>query len=322
MLVSITYPEILGASAPKTNSGAFKSKGWEVSLTWRDKIGELSYNVGAAVWDSRGEVTKMEGAENIGRGLNTSPIEGYPLNSLWVYQTDGIFDNEADILAYYENFGFDGGDQTTTKPGSILPAYRSANRLVPGTVNRVDVTEDGLINQDDLVFHGDANPHYAYSLSLGLEYKGFDFYAFFQGVGQQYIQRVGTLGQPLAKWWRNQNAVWQTDLTWRADNTDAELPMVFYNGSRKNWNYNHPNDINIINASYIRAKVMSLGYTLPQDLSMKAGLERVRISATGNDLFVISNILDGLDPEHDRNGGNGQLYPYNSSLIFSLELTF
>ncbi|WP_347840815.1 TonB-dependent receptor [uncultured Draconibacterium sp.] len=323
MLVSITYPEILGASAPKTNSGAFESKGWEISLNWRDKIGELSYQVGAALWDSKGEVTHMEGAETIGRGLNTSPIEGYPLNSIWVYKTDGIFDNEADILAYYEKYGFDGGDQTTTKPGSILPAYRSANRLVPGTVNRVDVSDDGLINQDDLVYHGDANPHYSYSFNIGLQYKGFDFYAFFQGVGQQYIQRNGTLAYPFRSWWMNQNSVFASgDLTWSPENTGAELPMMFYNGSRKNWNYGHPNDINIINASYLRAKVISLGYTIPKEITSKAGMDKVRFSVTGNDLFTISNVYDGLDPEHGRNAHNGQNYPYNSSLMFSLELTF
>ncbi|WP_297089384.1 SusC/RagA family TonB-linked outer membrane protein [uncultured Draconibacterium sp.] len=323
MLVSITYPEILGASAPKTNSGAFESKGWEISLNWRDKIGELSYQVGAALWDSKGEVTHMEGAETIGRGLNTSPIEGYPLNSIWVYKTDGIFDNEADILAYYEKYGFDGGDQTTTKPGSILPAYRSANRLVPGTVNRVDVSDDGLINQDDLVFHGDANPHYAFSFNFGLQYKGFDFSAFFQGVGQQYIQRNGTLAYPFRSWWMNQNSVYASgDLTWSPENTGAELPMIFYNGSRKNWNYGHPNDLNIINARYIRAKVISLGYTIPQTITTKAGMDRVRVSVTGNDLFTISNVKDGLDPEHGRNAHNGNQYPYNSALMFSLELTF
>lgn len=321
MLVSITYPEILGASAPKTNSGAFQSKGWEISVNWRDKIGEVSYNVGAALWDSKGEVTSMEGAETIANGLNTSPIEGYPLQSLWVYKTNGIFDNETDILAYYEKFGFDGGDQTTTKPGSILPAYRSTNRLVPGTVNRIDVSEDGLINTDDLSFYGDANPHYSYSLSLGLQYKGFDFNAFFQGVGQQYILRTGTLAFPLRTWYRNQNPTFIGN-TWTPENTGADNPMIFYNGSRKNWNYGQPNDVNIINGRYVRAKVLSLGYTLPSELTQKAKMDRVRFSVTGNDLFVISNINDGLDPEHDRNGSNGNNYPYNSSVIFSLEVGF
>ena len=69
-------------------------------------------------------------------------------------------------------------------------------------------------------------------------------------------------------------------------------------------------------------KVISIGYTLPGDLTTKAGLERVRISATGNDLFTISNVKDGLDPEHPTNAHNGDNYPYNSSVMFSLELTF
>ena len=326
MLVSITYPEILGASAPKTNSGAFTTKGYELSLNWRDRIGDLTYNIGLSYWDSESEITRMEGAETIKRGLNNT-VEGYPLQSLFVYETDGILETEEEVYDYYEKYGFgsnDAGelDETMTKAGSDVPAYRSPNRLVPGCVIRVDQNGDGLINEsDDLVFHGDANPHHNFGISLGLEYKGFDFYAFFQGVGQQYILRTGTLAWPFSKWWRNQNAVW-LDNTWTPDNQDADWPMAFYNGSRKNWNYARPNDVNVINARYMRAKVLTLGYTLPSDMLQRINVDRVRLSVTANDLFVISNVNDGLDPEHDKNGTNGSLYPYSYTLVFSLQVGF
>ena len=105
MLISITYPEILGASAPKTNSGDFNTKGWELALNWRDQVGEITYNVGFTLWDSKTEVTRMEGANVITHGINgpmkskTTVVEGQPLNVIYAYKTDGIFQNEQEVLA-------------------------------------------------------------------------------------------------------------------------------------------------------------------------------------------------------------------------------
>ncbi|MDW7691166.1 TonB-dependent receptor [Flammeovirgaceae bacterium SG7u.111] len=321
MLVNITYPQVLGATAPKTNSGDFKTKGWELALNWKDKIGEVSYNAGLMFWDNRSEVTRMEGATAIVKGLNTI-VEGKPLNALYTYVTDGILTTEEEVEAYYNMYGFaDTDDQTVMKDGTVLPAYRSPNRLVPGTVKRVDVNGDGIINEDDLEYYGDANPHYSFGIRLGAEWKGFDFSAFFQGVGEQNILRTGALAYPFRSWWTNQNSAFLGN-TWNENNQDAEWPATYYNGTRKNWNYGHPNDINVVNASYMRAKVISLGYTLPQELLNKAKIDRVRLSVTGNDLFVISNVKDGMDPEMVTSANQGDTVPYSKSVIFGLEITF
>ncbi|CAZ97579.1 SusC/RagA family TonB-linked outer membrane protein [Zobellia galactanivorans] len=328
MLIPITYPQILGASAPKTNSGDFKTNGWEIALNWRDQIGELKYNIGVMAWDSESEVTRMEGATAIKLGVNKSSgsdaniIEGKPLNAIYTYKTDGYLQTEEQVLNYYNQYGFvDPANQLEMKPGTVLPNYRSADRLVPGTVNRIDVNEDGVINEDDLVYFGDANPHKSYGINLGLEYKGFDFSAFFQGVGKQNIVREGALAYPFRSWWTNQNSAF-LGTTWTEDNPNAENPASFYNGQRKNWNYGHINDINVIKASYLRAKVLTLGYSLPQDVLAKSGLERVRLSVTGNDLFVISNVKDGMDPEMGSSANQGNTVPYTSTVLLGLEVTF
>ncbi|SHJ04435.1 SusC/RagA family TonB-linked outer membrane protein [Pseudozobellia thermophila] len=321
MLIPITYPQVLGASAPKTNSGDFKTNGWEVSLNWRDQVGELNYNFGVMVWDSESEVTRMEGATAIALGVN-DPIEGKPLNAIYTYKTDGYLQTEEEVLAYYNQYGFvDPSNQLEMKPGTVLPNYRSADRLVPGTVNRIDVSGDGLINEDDLVYFGDANPHMSYGINLGLEYKGFDFSAFFQGVGKQNIVREGALAYPFRSWWTNQNPSF-LGKTWTEDTPNAAYPASFYNGQRKNWNYGHINDINVIKASYLRAKVLTLGYSLPQDVLAQSGLERVRLSVTGNDLFVISNVKDGMDPEMGSSANQGNTVPYTSTVLLGIEVTF
>ncbi len=321
MLIPIQYPDILGAQAPPTNSGDFTADGYEISVNWRDKIGDLKYNVGVNLWDSQSEVTRFDGAEAIARGLNTV-VEGKPLNSLYTYQTDGVLSTEEEVLAYYNQYGFvDPTDQTGMKPGTVLPPYRSADRLVPGAVRRVDVNGDGLINEDDLVFQGDANPHKSYSFNIGLEYKGFDFSAFFQGVGEQNILRTGALAYPFANWWRNQNNAYLGN-TWTVDNQDAEFPAIYYNPARKTWNYGHPNDVNVVKARYLRAKVLSLGYSLQQPILDRLGINRMRVSLTGNDLFVFSNVKDGLDPENGASATQGNALPFTSTLILGLEVTF
>ncbi|MRT93760.1 SusC/RagA family TonB-linked outer membrane protein [Ancylomarina sp. 16SWW S1-10-2] len=321
MLISITYPQVLGATAPKTNSGDFNTHGWEVSLKWRDQIGDFKYNVGLSMWDSKSEVTHMEGAQTIADGVNKT-IEGKPLNAIYAYKTDGLFQNEAEVLSYYDKYGFaDASDQLTSKSGSDLPNYRSKDRLAPGSYRKVDENGDGKINTDDLYYFGDANPHYNFGINLGLKWKSFDFSAFFQGVGQQYIVRTGTLAYPFRAWWMNQNNTW-TGETWTTENTGADYPAISNNGKRKTWNYGTTNDNNVINAWYMRAKVISLGYTLPTEVLQNMGVERLRVSVTGNDIFTFSNVKDGLDPENGSSAHGGDVDPFSSSLIFSLQVTF
>ncbi len=322
MLISVTYPEILGASAPKTNSGDFVNKGWEVELKWRDKIGEVDYNVGLSMWDSKGEVTRKEGAQSYSYGINDNAIEGKPLNAIYTYETDGLLQNEDEVLAYYEEVGFaDPSDISTLATGTIIPSYTSSNRLIPGSVRRVDVNEDGIINTDDLTYYGDANPHYSFGINLGARYRNFDFSAFFQGVGRQYIVRSGALAYPFAKWWMGQNETW-LEKTWTPENTGSELPIIGYNTSRRTWNYAQTNDINVMKAAYLRAKVITVGYTLPKSILDQVGIDRLRLSVTGNDLFTISNVNDGLDPEHGEDATNGDALAFQSALIFSIQATF
>lgn len=322
MLVSITYPEVLGASAPKTNSGDFTNNGWEVELKWRDKIGEVDYNVGFSIWDSKGEVTRMEGAESISYGINDNPIEGKPLNAIYTYKTDGLFQNETEVLEYYNEVGFsDPSDISSLKTGTKVPTYTSSNRLIPGSVRRLDTSEDGIISTDDLTYYGDANPHYSFGINLGARWKNFDFSAFFQGVGQQYIVRSGTLAYPFRAWWMAQNNTW-LNKTWTPENTNSDLPILGYNTTRKAWNYSQTNDINVINARYMRAKVITVGYTLPKSMMDQVGIDRLRLSVTGNDLFCISNVTDGLDPEHGEDAHNGDALGFQTALIFSIQATF
>ena len=87
MLISMTYPSTIGASAPKSNSGNFKANGWELMLNWNDKIGkDFTYNIGFTLADAKTEITEYNGAVAISNGVNNKVkgsafIEGKPLNA-------------------------------------------------------------------------------------------------------------------------------------------------------------------------------------------------------------------------------------------------
>lgn len=327
MLISMTYPQVLGGAAPKTNNGNFRANGWELQLNWNDKIGDdFHYRVGFSLSDARTKITEYEGAVAINVGLNNkvlftddimagkagSYIEGKPLNALYVYKTNGYLQNQADVDAYY---------QTINGEGTLAPVQGTANQLTPGSVKKVDLNNDGKITTDDLYYYGDANPHYTFGITLGANYKGFDFSMFIQGVGQQYVAREGQLSSPWFSGWTNQNATFWGN-TWTESNTNARYPIMSRNGTRNNWNYKWYNDINISNSWYARAKNIVLGYTIPKMIAKKAYLENLRLYVSADNLFEFSNVRDGFDPEHKAATGQGNVDVYARTLSFGIDVTF
>ena len=323
MLINITYPASYGGTAPSTNSGVYKTHGFELSLQWNDRIGkDFTYHVGATLANAKTEVTSYKGRTAINWGVN-SIIEGQPLNALYVFKTDGMFQNQDEVDAYYQqmNGGVSGSLLGNVKQGT-------ANELTPGSVRRVDLNGDNDITKDDLYFYGDTDPHYTFGINLGAEYKGFDFSVFFQGVGQQYNVRSGQMGCAFWSGWTNTNGyfmdnTWHAGSEYHAANTDAKFPLISRNGNRNNWNYKNYNDINVINNWYARCKQLQLGYTLPKQLLANTPVRNLRLWVSGENLFDISNVKDGYDPETQSNMGTfSGVDVFSSSISFGLDLTF
>lgn len=323
MLIAMTYPQVFGAKAPKTNDGNFRARGWEIALNWNDKIGnDFNYRVGFTLSDARTKVTQYSGAIAIKNGTNLPKdgqiIEGKPINAIYVYKTNGYLQNEAEVEEYYK---------THSGQGSKIPVYKdskgnlSKDRLTPGSVRKVDLDGDGAINENDLYYYGDANPHYEFGLTLGASYKNFDINMFIQGVGQQYLIRDGAMKYPFAAGWMNQNASY-IGKTWSETNRNADYPTMSRNGARNNWNYNWYNDINVNNVWYARAKNIVLGYTLPKNLIKRAGIENLRVYFSADNLFEFSNVKDGYDPEAQAATNQGNVDVFSRTLSFGIDLTF
>lgn len=312
MLIDITYPKTLGATAPKTNSGGYRANGWELQLNWNDRIGrDFSYSVGLSLSDARTKVTSYEGAAAITYGKNKI-VEGKPINSIYVFKTNGYLQNEEEVTAYYG---------TINGTGTLAPTQNSNNQLRPGCVRKVDLDENGAITTDDLYYYGDSNPHYQFGISLGAKYKGFDFSAFIQGVGKQNLIREGNMRGPFVSWWMNQNKTY-LDNTWTEGNTDARFPLLSFNGSVNDWNYSQYNDINVMNVWYARLKNVALGYTLPKTWMKKIGVENLRLYISADNLFELTHVDDKFDPEAQASTGQGKIDCYARTISFGIDLTF
>jgi TonB-linked SusC/RagA family outer membrane protein len=313
MLIGITYPTVLGAGAPKTNDGHLQTKGWEETVGWKDSKKSFSYNIAFNISNTQSKILKMTNASNYVAGKNGA-VEGYPVNSWFLFKTDGYFQSQKEVDDYLATYGPQGGNIAGVKSGTAI--------LRPGDVKRVDINGDNKITDggsatSDLVYMGDANPHYTFGLNLGASFKGFDLSALFQGVGKQLIQRNGWLAYPFFSISSNQNPNY-LGKTWTVDHTDAQFPRLSTNTTRVAWNYPN-NDFMLQTSRYVRLKALIVGYTLPQSLTRRAKLERVRVYFSGNDLWELTSIRDGYDPEMGETSQNNG-YPFYRTLSFGINI--
>lgn len=320
MFISVEYPQVLGASAPKVNDGKFGARGWEFALNWRDKIGEVKYNVGFNLADARSEVKKLTNNENVpNEGLNSNRLIGKPRNSIYVYKTDGLFQNQAEVDAYYDKYYWN-ADHTGPKEGNILPApgKQKTNTLRPGARKVVDLDGDGVITRDDIYYAGDAAPRLSFGIKGGLEWKGIDFNMFFQGIGKQKILRTGNMYAPWVVNYTRQNVSFMGKM-WSEENPNAEYAIASRDAAFNKWNYQNK-DVSVQNNKYIRLKSLVVGYTLPKAWTSKAGINKLRVYFSGDDLWEWTKVKDGYDPEYGEASNN--TFPFSRQITFGVDLTF
>ncbi|WP_282123133.1 SusC/RagA family TonB-linked outer membrane protein [Algibacter mikhailovii] len=311
MLVRGVYPDVLGTQAPFTNSGTLETNGWEAILGWGDRIGEWDLSASFNMSDSRNEITKYDAASIINENLNDTDrgrnILGKPINSFFLWETNGYFDSQAEVDAYYASLA----------PGGLLPAQTSNDALRPGDMRVVDSNGDGQLNNEDLTYKGDAQPHYVYGINLAAKYKNFDISAFFQGALNHYIYRTGYFAQPFQAEWQNQSNTW-LGRTWTEDNRNAEFPRLTTQRGLSRWNYRSKDHI-LQNNRYIRLKSLIVGYNLPIS-QFSNTIDNFRIYFSGNDLWEATSVKDGYDPESIASSNNAT-YPFMRTWAFGFKIT-
>jgi len=319
MLVALVYPTVLGGTAPATNNGTFSTKGWELALGWKGTANKVTYNIGFQLSNNKNKVLSYAGANSWAAGKYTTPREGYALNSIYVYQTDGYFKSQEEVTDYYTKY-------TATATGNLAAMSGATGRLRPGDLKVVDRDGNGVLNatgngttgSGDVYFYGDADAHYTFGVNMGVNWKGFDFSAFIQGVGKQNILRGGNARAPFFRNYLNVNNSY-AGKTWTPENTEAEYPRLSFDANRNNWNW-QTNDVNIQQLRYARLKSLIIGYSLPKELISKLKTQRVRLYFSGNDLFEFTSVKDGFDPE--RGESSDSSYPFIRTWSFGLDISF
>lgn len=315
MLVNDQLPATLGGAAPTQNIGRLETKGWDFSLGWNDQIGNFKYSISGMLSDAKNKLLELKGNDAYGEGLIYAR-KGYSLNSYFGYQFDGIIQN-AEQLAAYKQLG--------NVPGNVGI----------GDVMYRDVDGDGKITafgdaskgtQGDMVYLGNLLPRYMYSSNISLSYKGFDLGIFLQGIGKRQGIRTGEFAFPFTSVWM-QPLEYFYGKNWTPDNPGARYPRIIPGAvgfdEIRNWNWRY-SSMRMNNLAYLRLKVMTLSYNLPQTLVQRAKMQNVRVYVSGQDLFTFSKNTwnRSFDPEETWERSDEQTYPFTSVISFGLDIKF
>jgi TonB-linked SusC/RagA family outer membrane protein len=304
LLIPVTYPSLLGAVAPYSNSGKLKTWGIEASLGYNNKIGNLEYSARLLFSDAQNKVLNYGGADTYKLGLNTIR-EGYPINTYFAYEFDGLIRTQAELDSYKQLGGV---------PSDIgIGDARFKDLNGDGTISPYGSTAG---DNGDVINAGTISPRYNFGLNLGAKFKSFDVSVFVQGVGKRSMFRDGEYSMPWSDWWR-QPARFYYGQTWNEDRPDARYPRLSH-GNIRYWNY-QASSLQRINAAYARLKNLQIGYTLPKSIMSKVSVSNARIYFSGQDLWELHNVKGGWDPESATNGFN---YPFQRLYSFGLDLTF
>ncbi len=294
-------PAVLGAKVPRMNAADLKTLGWELSLEWNDRLPfGLSYHVKGVLSDYQSTITKF----NNPTGLINKYYVGRKLNEIWGYVSNGLFQSDEEAAAHANQSYLYGG-----KWGAGDVRYEDLNGD-----NKINDGDNTLGKPGDRKVIGNSTPRFAYGITAGCEYKGFDFEMFWQGIGK----RDWFPGSGSAAYWGFTNE-WQTPLTtsldyWTTENRNAFFPKLGWN----NGGNRVASTRYLQSASYCRLKSITLGYTIPKAILDKVGVSRLRVYITGENLFTFTPLIKAFDPETLDN----LTYPINKKLAVGLNLTF
>lgn len=287
------------------NLGEVENKGFELQVSWKDNIGDFSYNLNGNIATLKNEVLSLgESGEPITSGLffdvSTRTQVGHSIREFYGYVTDGIFQNQAEINAH------------AAQPGAK-----------PGDIRFKNLVDDDVIDSKDRTFIGNPYPDFFYGLSGGVAYKNFDLSVLFQG---QYGNEIYNA----TKFWLtnsgyNYNKGKDILERWTGEGTSSSEPRLTTLDPNQN---SRGSDRYIEDGSYLRLKNFQLGYSLPESILKKLSMVKARIYFSGNNLLTFTK-YSGYDPEvgavraGDRTVGFDEVtYPQNKSFLFGLNLTF
>ncbi|MCX2450343.1 TonB-dependent receptor [Pedobacter sp. PLR] len=329
-------PGVIGTGAPKQNVADLRTKGWELSLTYRDHfdVAAKPFNFSTKVFlsDSRSKITSFTNTQN----LFTDYRVGQTIGEIWGLESDGFFKDKAEIAAL---------DQKEIVPWGALD-------IVPGWPKYKDLNGDHKIerglssdNPKDLKVIGNTTDRYSVGANINMDWNGFDLSIFMQGVLKRdfyphHYLFWGPYQQPYANVYP-----WNLDFyrgvadspeqrakhsaayiaAGLADaNLDSQYPVMqaWLADANAGGGLDIPQTKYLLNGAYLRIKNVTLGYTLPKTLTKRYGINRLRVYVSGENMYEFSAIKKFIDPESINQSTSAWAYPFQRRYAVGLNLDF
>lgn len=299
ILVNMPGIAVMGeGSSQWINAGEMENRGFEFNIGYRNQTHfGLKYDVTANISSYRNKITALPttvAANGTFGGNGVKSVIGHPMGAQVGYVADGIFKSQEEI------------DNHATQEGAGL-----------GRIRWKDLTGDGKITEADQTWIYNPVPDFTYGFNIYLEYKNFDFTAFFQGV--QGVDIISDLKKETDIWaglnigFLNKGK--RLLDAWSATNPDSNVPALSLSDNN---NEKRVSSYWVENGSYLKLRTIQFGYNFPQTIASKFAMQRLRMYVSAQNLFTIkSSSFTGVDPENPNYG-----YPIPLNITFGLNVTF
>lgn len=329
--VGVTLPDVFGATSPKGNYADMTTKGWEISLSYNNHFlladKSLNFEIRGALFDY---TSKIDRYNNSTKSLDDY-YKGMTIGEMWGYQTDGLFQSDAETVGYVNTIMQSSNDKTW-HAGDIKFVDRNNS-------GKIDYGKNTKDDPGDRKIIGNSSPRYQYSFNLSADWNNIFFSAFFSGVGKQNWYPTAESSAFWGQYNRPYNNVpkWQLGNYWTKDNPNAYLPRYSsYNTTCGRAGSSYYNDRYLQNISYLRLKSLQVGYNLPKTLISHVKMQNARVYLTGENLFSWSPLYKRVkgfdvmsisgdtdsDLSFSNSQGSGNSYPLMKSVSLGLSVTF
>lgn len=299
ILVNMPGIAVMGeGSSQWINAGEMENRGFEFNIGYRNQTHfGLKYDVTANISSYRNKITALPttvAANGTFGGNGVKSVIGHPMGAQVGYVADGIFKSQEEI------------DNHATQEGAGL-----------GRIRWKDLTGDGKITEADQTWIYNPVPDFTYGFNIYLEYKNFDFTAFFQGV--QGVDIISDLKKETDIWaglnigFLNKGK--RLLDAWSTINPDSNVPALSLSDNN---NEKRVSSYWVENGSYLKLRTIQFGYNFPGTIASKLAMQRLRMYVSAQNLFTVkSSSFTGVDPENPNYG-----YPIPLNITFGLNVTF
>ncbi len=323
-----TQPAVFGALEPKENAADLRTKGFEVSLLWKDQFSvkgkPFHYAVRGMLSDYQAEITRFANDAGL---LNTF-YKGQKLGEIWGYHYDGFFQSTEEAQAYAKIV-----NQDQINKRRVQAPTADLRMLQAGDIRILDLNGDGIIdagdntlsNPGDRTIIGNSQPRYSYGLNLSGSWNGIDASIFFQGIGRQnWYPDLEAQGfwSVYARPYDSFIPSGFQDKIWSPENPNSYFP--FLRGyTAQNSELSVANDMYLQNVAYLKLRNLTVGYTFPETLTQRAKINKLRVFFSGENLHTWTKLdTDYIDPEQVMNDKTARSYPMGRVFSFGAQISF